>query len=115
MREFKKRTAKTGPAKTRPAMTLSFVGPIAWEGGRTRHEPCYFLLLQSTGQALKLEYANHAGAISARRQLNTGKDTHFVPSMKLLQAIQQALQLAQPPAGPTIPDEEAQTVETTVG
>jgi hypothetical protein len=78
----------------RQSATISFVGPLSWDGRSGRHEPCYFVLLQSTGQALKLEYANQAEAIRARRQLNTGKDAHFVHSTKLLLAIQASLQAA---------------------
>jgi hypothetical protein len=71
---------------------ITFVGPLVWEHGAAgRNAPCTFYMLQSSGQSLKLEYANKAEAMAARKLLLKGVNTHHVGAQSLLQAIQTAL------------------------
>jgi hypothetical protein len=83
---------------------ITFVGPLVWEHGAAgRNAPCTFYMLQSSGQSIKLEYANKAEAMAARKLLLKGVNAHHVASMRLLQAIQQALAVQQA-AATEVPD-----------
>lgn len=73
----------------------TFVGPV-YDQTKKNHRGdvgAEFTILQDGG-ALKLEYASHHEAASARRALLSDHHSHSVPSNKLLTAIQEALQQA---------------------
>ena len=94
--------ADEGPTKVGTRAKITFIGPFMQQRGATRNHPCSFLLLQSGGEPLKLDYNTRSDAVEARRQLLQNPNTHSVHSLKLLTAIQKALQQA---LGETIPNE----------
>jgi hypothetical protein len=85
--------------------TLMFVGPIVSNPGDKRNGPRCFHLLNAGGGMLKLDYDSPKEALSARRQILQAKNAHSVSSLKLLQAIQEAIEQAQSPQGEGYPTE----------
>lgn len=79
---------------TRRTKPVTFVGPVANFGARYGKLEYGFLMLQNTGQQLKLEYGSKDEAKAARDVLTQAANTHSVLSHILLYAIEIALQQA---------------------
>ena len=80
----------------RPKPIFTFIGPVQWEGKWQAEKPAHFLLLQSSGATIKLEYISRLTAAGARQDLLANPHTYPVASMRLLQGIQEALKANLP-------------------
>ena len=73
---------------------ITFVGPVHLQAVKNGRAGGAITILQSGG-ALNLEYPSWNAATAARRALLLDTRYHSVPSLKLLSAIQNALQEAK--------------------
>ena len=77
---------------------ITFLGPLTvLTRNRVTNRPKTwgFVVMQAGANGLSLEYDTCEDAVAARRQLLVGANAYQVPSVKLLGAIQQAMEQAK--------------------
>jgi len=77
---------------------ITFLGPLTvLTRNRVTNRPKTwgFVVMQAGANGLSLEYDTYEDAVAARRQLLVGANAYQVPSVKLLGAIQQAMEQAK--------------------